>query len=75
MRTRCRQRAHDVVVKIIGRAGDACARGRRGIDARGRLRAGQATALPLSRRPTAGRCRRDADRRIAFRFQYAFVPT
>ena len=69
IRTRCRQRAHDVVVKSVGRAGDARARGRRRSDARGRLRAARAMAQPVGRRPTADRCRRGADRRTRFRFR------
>ena len=59
MRTPRRQRAHDVVVKSVGRAGDSRARGRRGLDGRGRRRADRAMAQPpvgrdgaRGRRPT-----------------------
>ena len=75
MRTPRRQRAHDVVVKSVGRAGDSRARGRRGLDGRGRRRADRAMAQPVGRRPTADRCRRGADRGIVFRFCHAFVTT
>ena len=74
MRTPRRQRAHDVVVKSVGRAGDSRARGRRGLDGRGRRRADRAMAQPVGRdgrRPTG------ADeapiRGIAFSFLSDFV--
>ena len=73
MRTPRRQRAHDVVVKSVGRAGDSRARGRRGLDGRGRRRADRAMGQPVGRRPTADRCRRGADRGIAFSFLSDFV--
>ena len=43
MRTPRRQRAHDVVVKSVGRAGDSRARGRRGLDGR------EVGAVPIGR--------------------------
>ena len=75
MRTPRRQRAHDVVVKSVGRAGDSRARGRRGLDGRGRRRADRAMAQPVGRRPMADRCRRGADRGIAFSVLSDFVTT